>query len=485
MTIQEKSNFYTLLSIILSAFLILYIFTNLNRATGIIKDSLPERIRMLNNNILIRYLAEQMVYYDEVLTQSARNYSYTSDKSWQTRYFNNEKELDKVIAEAIEKSTPDDVKNFNRLKEANNELVDLEYQSFKLVEQEKTSAALDLMDSQKYWQLKGTYLASIKDYSQEKGEEIDRLLQSVESMVREKQVIEDKAFRRLKIGIITYAILLLSLIVVSNTIFIRTMVKRIVSLKKGAEKIAKGQFDLSIHLPTRDEFESLASTLNSMGSNLKTVTNKLNQEVVNSKLAHQRKIFSRDLHDRLGIIISSLKLQIEKLSPQKLGNPSEESIFIYKDCVNLLNEAYAQIREIANNPVPDTIIQNGLKESLSKLFSRAEMIFSKKIKFITNVNENDFEERNKASIYSLIRELLNNSIKHADCNSITVQVIKHEECILFMFEDDGQGFDPKNLKDKNGIGLNNAKERVKQMNGSFYIDSQPKKGTTISFEIPR
>lgn len=481
MTIQQKSYLYTLLSILLSFLLILYIFTNLNRLTGVIQTGLPEQINILNKNIYIRFLAERTVYFDEVLTQSARNFVFTASPHWKKRYQDNEKRLEGIISEAINKGNEKDIDNFNTLKAANSKLIALEYKSFELVEQQQQQEALEIMDGQLYGQLKLAYLASLNDYLESKEKEINDLLLAAEQLVQNQENNEKTAVRYLKISIITYAILLLSIIVISNTIFYRTIAKRIVSLNEGAQKIAKGHFDLSFGFASTDEFQALGNTLNSMGSNLKRITNELNQEVIKRRLAKQKETFSRELHDRLGIIISSLKLQLEKIRPEQ---NKREPLIIYQDCVNLLNEAYAQIREMADNPIPETISQLGLKQSLHKLFARAEMIFSIKIKFITNMEERDIEPNKKASVYTLLRELLNNSIKHARCDRITVQIINYDDHVFFMFEDNGIGFDLEKLKTKPGKGLKNAAERIKQMNGKFFIDTLPDKGTTISFEIP-
>ena len=54
--------------------------------------------------------------------------------------------------------------------------------------------------------------------------------------------------------------------------------------------------------------------LHTMAEQLKVMTKKINENLLRKELANQRNTFSRELHDRLGIIISSLKLQIERLS---------------------------------------------------------------------------------------------------------------------------------------------------------------------------
>jgi signal transduction histidine kinase len=53
-----------------------------------------------------------------------------------------------------------------------------------------------------------------------------------------------------------------------------------------------------------------------------------------------------------------------------------------------------------------------------------------------------------------------------------------------MFEDDGKGFDPKEVSTKKGIGLTNIQSRIKKLNGSFEIDSHIGAGVTFVIDIP-
>jgi len=54
------------------------------------------------------YHAEMMQYYEEVLSQSARNYAFTSDKKWEQRYIEFEKLSDKLLKDAIKKADSSD-----------------------------------------------------------------------------------------------------------------------------------------------------------------------------------------------------------------------------------------------------------------------------------------------------------------------------------------------------------------------------------------
>jgi signal transduction histidine kinase len=53
-----------------------------------------------------------------------------------------------------------------------------------------------------------------------------------------------------------------------------------------------------------------------------------------------------------------------------------------------------------------------------------------------------------------------------------------------LVEDNGVGFDTKNINAFDGIGLRNIQSRIEYLNGTVDFDSQPNKGTTVNIQVP-
>jgi signal transduction histidine kinase len=92
--------------------------------------------------------------------------------------------------------------------------------------------------------------------------------------------------------------------------------------------------------------------------------------------------------------------------------------------------------------------------------------------------ENDI----KINLYRILQESIQNSIKHANANSIFINFEVLENTIITTIEDDGLGFDTQ--KSKKGIGVKNITSRVKQLNGDWEIHSTQGKGTKIVIKVP-
>jgi signal transduction histidine kinase len=56
--------------------------------------------------------------------------------------------------------------------------------------------------------------------------------------------------------------------------------------------------------------------------------------------------------------------------------------------------------------------------------------------------------------------------------------------ICLTVRDSGAGFDCEAIKESRGIGLISMEERLRLVNGTFSIDSQPNHGTTIHAQVP-
>jgi len=56
--------------------------------------------------------------------------------------------------------------------------------------------------------------------------------------------------------------------------------------------------------------------------------------------------------------------------------------------------------------------------------------------------------------------------------------------IHLMVNDSGVGFDIEAVKESGGLGLLSMEERLKLLNGTFSVESQPNRGTTIHARVP-
>ncbi len=216
-----------------------------------------------------------------------------------------------------------------------------------------------------------------------------------------------------------------------------------------------------------------------------------NQEIYNLMLAQKGKIeegkkaeqkrISEEMHDSvlgqmLGIrlILSGLN---ERGDDQAIDQRAEmiEKLQEVEEEIRLMSH---QLSDAAYRKVDNFLLS--LQEMLHT-YERASKIVIR-MNSDDNVVWDDLEGNVKINIFRIIQELVKNSIKHAQCESILVDLSKNQTHLLICVSDDGKGFNTNKLK--KGIGLKNISSRTKKINGIFNVDSEIGAGTKMIITLP-
>ena len=161
MFIKQGIRSKLLLSYLVPIFLIVIIgsitFNQTQSISWTIHQELPPANEDIKNSSYLDSLSQVIKYYDEVLTQSARNYAFTGKERWKSRYIQVVPLLDNVIKNAISLGDKDDMRFFSGVDKANLALVEIEEQALDAVDQGDQAKAIELLESNRYWELKSEY----------------------------------------------------------------------------------------------------------------------------------------------------------------------------------------------------------------------------------------------------------------------------------------------------------------------------------------
>jgi PAS domain S-box-containing protein len=196
---------------------------------------------------------------------------------------------------------------------------------------------------------------------------------------------------------------------------------------------------------------------------------------------NERKRLASDLHDSLGQILtaSSYNLNAIKNEVKTLDPKKQEQ---YNAGLSLLNKGIEEIRNVAHNLMPKAIEHFGLLSAITSLFNSVKKTHDIEIMVNENIGNTRYNQQFEINMYRISQEILNNALKHAKANKIIFQYQVFNNELIFIYEDDGIGFDYDKKKLK-GEGLNNIANRVMSMSGFLSINSKVGKGTSISIEI--
>jgi signal transduction histidine kinase len=194
----------------------------------------------------------------------------------------------------------------------------------------------------------------------------------------------------------------------------------------------------------------------------------------------ERSRLARDLHDGVGGLLSGVKLSMSNMK----GNVflSEENAFSFENVISQLDQSIAELRRVSHNMMPEALIKYGLKEALENYCENINVSGKIKVQLQTYGMEKRMEQSTEIIIYRMIQELLNNVIKHAEAKNVLIQLVRKEDHFNLTVEDDGKGFDTKEIETKTGAGLANIKARAEYLNGNVDIVSKKGEGTSVNIE---
>lgn len=210
---------------------------------------------------------------------------------------------------------------------------------------------------------------------------------------------------------------------------------------------------------------------------LKTQETKALQSMVQGK-EEERRYLAKELHNHLGSLLATVKVNLNGLD-----HPEDAKL---EKVIGLVNQATQDVRNLSHELHMGVSENFGLIPALQELISHLKQSKQLKTKLSADLGAAHLSSENEILIYRIVQELVSNVLKHAQATKLSISLTGFEEdnLISIMVEDNGKGFDPKNLqKSDKGIGLDSLEDMIHKLEGEIHIDSLPGRGTTINVDL--
>lgn len=197
---------------------------------------------------------------------------------------------------------------------------------------------------------------------------------------------------------------------------------------------------------------------------------------------NERKRIASDLHDGLGQMFSTVKLNLSGLENDvEFKDELVKANFL--KTINLVDTSCKELRGISHRMASDVLMKLGIVAAIRDFIQNIDQ--SKlKVNFEA-VGINDRIPSNiETVLYRIAQESVSNVIKHAKATNLDIQLLKEENELTLIIEDNGVGFNIKDINNFDGIGLKNIKSRVEYLKGTIDFDSAVNRGTVISIYVP-
>lgn len=183
---------------------------------------------------------------------------------------------------------------------------------------------------------------------------------------------------------------------------------------------------------------------------------------------------SREIHDSIMVQFSLIKM---KLSTWLGQGKNTLDMAALRPVVQQLDEATENLRRTVHNLMPDMLREEGLVETLYLFCANVQKMIPTKILFQTVGNIPRFDTAFELTLYRIVQELIQNSIKHADATEVILQLSYQSPILSVTVEDNGKGMDK--TRQPAGMGLKSVASRIANFYGNMEIDSSPNVGTSV------
>ena len=199
----------------------------------------------------------------------------------------------------------------------------------------------------------------------------------------------------------------------------------------------------------------------------------------------ERSRWARELHDETLQELGALKVMLESAHRTGQAEAIQEAV---ERSLEQLACSIKALQGLITELRPASLDELGVKPALDALVRRTSERFDLRVDANFDLAYDRGREPSRllgeieSTVYRLVQEAISNVVKHAQVETVQVEVVEAGGSVKVTIRDDGSGFDIGGAN--GGFGLIGMRERVELVDGKLLIDSAPGRGTTVRAELP-
>ncbi|MBN8642790.1 MAG: sensor histidine kinase [Flavobacteriales bacterium] len=206
------------------------------------------------------------------------------------------------------------------------------------------------------------------------------------------------------------------------------------------------------------------------------------KELLSTQIEIQRQTMQhigREIHDNVGQKLTLASLYTQQLAFENKAPQINEAI---DNISSIINQSLSELRELSKSLTDDTIEANSIHQLISLEVKKLKELQLCSVSFENNKPELELPYHQKSIVFRILQEFIQNSIKHAHCDAITIELMTNSNSVQLVIKDNGKGFDTQ--MNSTGIGLVNMKKRAELIGGTFHLMSEHNTGTQLTVSLP-
>ncbi len=199
----------------------------------------------------------------------------------------------------------------------------------------------------------------------------------------------------------------------------------------------------------------------------------------------ERRYLARELHDDVGQVLTSIKLNLQALKRNDLG---QDSMDVLRTSLSSVDDAIDRLRRLSRDLRPSVLDDLGLVPALRSLVDRNTRHAPFKASFSADPLENRLPAPVESAYFRIAQEALTNAMRHAEAAHVSLALRVQDGTVDLIVRDDGCGFNVAETLDAvesgRSLGLMSMRERAHLIGGTFEMRAEPGKGTEIRVRTP-
>jgi len=201
----------------------------------------------------------------------------------------------------------------------------------------------------------------------------------------------------------------------------------------------------------------------------------------------ERRNLSAELHDRLGQDLATINLNLHLVKDQLSAGSRTKAGPRLDDSIALVGRTVEVVRDVAGALRPLVLDDYGLAVTLRSYGEQFAARTGIGVTVAAELPVPRLQPDAEMALFRICQEALVNVLKHAKATTVRLALAVDAESISLTIADDGCGFDAHSAMDhrNRGLGLLIMQERLRAVDGSLRIESQPGAGTSVMGKVRR
>lgn len=201
----------------------------------------------------------------------------------------------------------------------------------------------------------------------------------------------------------------------------------------------------------------------------------------------ERARVARELHDELGQVLTSLKLEFMWLVDELRRSeprPGVQLVNKLQSLIGLIELSIQSVRRISSDLRSAVLDHLGLKEAIQWEATKFEARTGIRCRVEWEV-EHAIEDRSREqALFRILQEALTNVVRHAHAGAVRIAARQRGRALTLTIRDNGRGITKAELASVSSIGLLGMTERARLLGGDLSISGAPGRGTSVSVRVP-